>query len=198
MAGSDCEQLRSGWFAQPVNTVSCAAFLAVACWLLRRARASGDPRGLLLSGAVALTAVGVGSVAYHGPQPGWADFVHSWSVNGLALVLLLQTVSLLVGKATRGVVAAWKAASGWMAAGLIAYAAGRTGSRWCRPDTVWQMHAIWHVLIAVGVARLVAGYSYCDEKSVRQRLSRVARSCLPCSAPLRLSAWALRKKSASS
>ena len=164
MAGSDCEELRSGLFAQPVNTVSCAAFVAVACWLLTRARTSGDPRGLLLSGAVALMAVGVGSIAYHGPQPGWADLVHSWSVNGLALVLLVQT-SLLVGKATRGVVAAWKAAGGWVAAGLMAYVAGRTGSRWCRPDTIWQMHAVWHVLIAVGVARLVAGYSSAMRKA---------------------------------
>ncbi len=165
MAGSDCEQLRSGWLAQPVNAVSCAAFLAAGCWLLTRARNSGDPRGLLLSGAVALMAVGVGSAAYHGPQPGWADPLHGWSVNGLALVLVVQTVRLLMGKANRGVLAAWKAASGWMAAGLIAYAAGRTGSRWCRPDTVWQMHAVWHVLIAGGVARLVASYSSAMRKS---------------------------------
>lgn len=159
MAGSDCERLQSGWLAQPANTVSCVAFLAAGCWLLTRARTSGGPRRLLGTGAVALMAVGVGSIAYHGPQPGWADAVHGWSVNGLVLVVIGQTVHLLVRRVTNGVGVAWKAASGWLVAGLMAYAAGRTGSRWCRPDSLWQLHALWHVLIAGGVARLVAGYS---------------------------------------
>lgn len=167
MAASDCERLRSGWLVQPANAVSCAAFFAAGSWLLIRAKNSGDPhsRRLLLIGTVALMAVGVGSVAYHGPQPRWADPAHSWSVNALALVVVVQAASLLVGKATKGLLAAWKSASGWMLAGLIAYAAGRTGSRWCRPDTLWQWHAVWHVFIATGVARLMAGYSSAMKKA---------------------------------
>lgn len=159
MAGSDCEQLRSGWLAQPANTVSCAAFLAVACWLLVRAGTSGDHRGVLLSGAGALAAVGVGSIVYHGPQPEWADPVHSGSVIGLAALLICQTVLRLAGRSRRVVVAAWRAGGGWLAAGLIAYVLGRTGSPWCRPDTLWQPHAVWHVFIAVGLGRLVQGYA---------------------------------------
>ena len=158
LAGSDCERLRSGWLAQPANTLSCAAFLAVGCWLLVRRR-DGDHFAVLISGAVAVIAGGVGSIVYHGPQPDWADAVHSSSVLGLAVVLIAQTIYLVGRGSSRAVVPAWKAASGWMAAGLLAYALGRTRSSWCRPDTLLQAHAAWHVLVAVGVSRLVAGYS---------------------------------------
>ena len=164
MAGSDCERLGSGWLVQPANAVSCVAFLAAGCWLLMTARNGDGPRSLLLSGAVALMAVGVGSIAYHGPQPGWGDPLHSWSVNGLVIVVVGQTVYLLLGAAFKSVGAVWKAAGGWMVAGLIAYTAGRTGSRWCRPDSLWQWHAVWHVFIAGGVARLVVGYSSAMQK----------------------------------
>ncbi len=40
-------------------------------------------------------------------------------------------------------------------ASLACYAAGRTGSRWCRPDSVLQPHAAWHVL-AAATSTLVA------------------------------------------
>ena len=30
--------------------------------------------------------------------------------------------------------------------GLVAYAAGRSGSPLCRPDSLWQYHGAWHVL----------------------------------------------------
>lgn len=43
-------------------------------------------------------------------------------------------------------------ADGALAAGLAAYAAGRTGSRLCRPDSLLQGHALWHVCSAVAVA----------------------------------------------
>ena len=35
-----------------------------------------------------------------------------------------------------------------MAAGLLAQAFGRTGGPWCRPDSLLQPHALWHVLTA--------------------------------------------------
>lgn len=36
----------------------------------------------------------------------------------------------------------------FLGAGGVAYATGRTGSRWCRPDSRLQAHAAWHVLAA--------------------------------------------------
>ena len=35
-----------------------------------------------------------------------------------------------------------------LAAGLVAQALGRTGGPWCRPDSLLQPHALWHVLTA--------------------------------------------------
>lgn len=43
-------------------------------------------------------------------------------------------------------------ADGSLAVGLAAYLAGRTGSRLCRPDSLLQAHALWHVCSAVAVA----------------------------------------------
>jgi len=158
LAGSDCEWIGQGWLAQPANAVSSAAFLVVGCWLLVRARKSRNP-GVLLSSAAAMIAVGVGSIAYHGPQPDWAGLVHSWSVFGLAAALVLQTFGLLARQASRlVVVAAWRSAGGWMALGVAAYIAGRTGSPVCHPTSLWQLHAAWHVASAVAVGRVVWAY----------------------------------------
>ncbi|MGH9011666.1 MAG: hypothetical protein ACRDYF_17745, partial [Acidimicrobiia bacterium] len=87
MAESDCEQLRSGWLAQPANALSSAAFAVVGCWMLWRSRGSRARRGSLLVGSLAMVGTGIGSFAYHGPQPSWAHLVHDGST--LALVALI-------------------------------------------------------------------------------------------------------------
>ncbi|MCA1845327.1 MAG: ceramidase [Actinobacteria bacterium] len=66
MGGSDCEQIGSGWLAQPVNALSSLVYVAVGVWLLWRSRAPGVRRGPLVAGGAALLAVGVGGVAFHG------------------------------------------------------------------------------------------------------------------------------------
>jgi hypothetical protein len=39
-----------------------------------------------------------------------------------------------------------------LAAGSAAYLAGRTGGPLCRPDSLLQPHALWHLLTAVAMA----------------------------------------------
>src|SRR5207248_2965547 len=95
LGGSDCEQIRSGWLAQPANAVSSLAYGAVGAWLLRRPPAPAGRRPALLAGGGALIGVGVGSFAYHGPQPGWAPLAHDGSVLGLAAVMIADNVGLL-------------------------------------------------------------------------------------------------------
>ena len=51
-----------------------------------------------------------------------------------------------------------------IAIGGIAFLLGRTGSPLCRPDSLFQWHALWHVLVAVA---LVA-YAYAI--SIRERV----------------------------
>lgn len=158
LAESDCEQLRAGWLAQPANTVSTLAFAVVGAWLLLGSRWVSAGRGTLIAGGVAMVGAGVGSLAYHGPQPGWAHLVHDGSALALAGLLAGRTVRLLVMPGTRRVVlAAWRSAAPWIALAGLAYVAGRSGSPLCRPASIWQPHAAWHILSAVAIGAVLRG-----------------------------------------
>jgi hypothetical protein len=68
LASSDCEALREGWITQPANTISSLAYVGVGVGLVHEARhRPPDQRRAACTAAVALAAVGLGSVAYHGP-----------------------------------------------------------------------------------------------------------------------------------
>ena len=160
MGGTDCERIGAGWLAQPANAVSSLAYVAVAGWLLRDARRPENDRIVLVSSAAALAAVGAGSLAYHGLQPDWAPLLHDGSILGLGAVLFGVTARSLILRKSLGELRRWRAAGAWAAAGLVCYAAGRTGSRICRPESVLQFHGIWHGLsaVALGAAvRIVSG-----------------------------------------
>src|SRR5688500_15431724 len=150
LAGSDCEQLRSGWLAQPANAISSLAFAAVGVWLVTRSGRAGVDRRLLVSAGAAMIGVGLASFGYHGPQPVGAALVHDASIAALGLVLVARNIQLLA-RSRRVVWAAWRRAAPWMVPALAAYAAGRTGAPLCHPARVWQFHAAWHVLSAVGL-----------------------------------------------
>jgi hypothetical protein len=155
LGGTDCEHIGAGWLAQPANAVSSLAYVAVGGWLLHRAAGRHLDRLLLLAGGAALAVAGLASLAYHGPQPAWAGPVHDWSIGGLALALVgLPVWRLAQANRRRAAFEArrwWVAGACWAAA-LAAYVGGRTGSPLCRPESLWQFHAAWHVLSALGLA----------------------------------------------
>ncbi len=158
LAESDCEHLRAGWLAQPANAVSTLAFAVVGAWLLLRSRRVGAGRGALIAGGVAMVGTAAGSLAYHGPQPGWAHLVHDGSALALAGLLAGRTVRLLVMPGTRRMVlAAWRSATPWIALAGFAYLAGSSGSPLCRPASTWQPHAAWHILSAVAIGAILRG-----------------------------------------
>ncbi|HWC11457.1 MAG TPA: hypothetical protein VG455_09565, partial [Acidimicrobiales bacterium] len=95
LAGSDCERLSGGWWAQPANATSSAAYVVVGVWLLHRAVTSPASRALFAAAGFGLVAVGLGSVAYHGPQPAWARAAHDGSIVALLAVLVVRNVWLL-------------------------------------------------------------------------------------------------------
>ena len=137
LGASDCEALRDGWLAQPVNTLSSVAYVVAGAYVLRR----GGPR----LPALALAAVGVGSVLYHGPMTPGAGLAHDGSIVALA-----ATVPL-----------AWRRRSLRWPSGAAVIAGGaavavnlltRTGAPLCRPDSLLQGHAAWHVLTAGAIA----------------------------------------------
>ena len=161
MAESDCEQLRTGWLAQPANALSSVAFAVVGSWVLWRSRGAGARRGFLVVGGLAMIGTSVGSVAYHGPQPVWAHVVHDASTLALVALIAGATMWHVIRAATRPLALnAWKAAAPWAVLAVAAYVAGRSGSPLCRPISIWQPHAAWHVLGALGLgtaAKLVSG-----------------------------------------
>lgn len=140
---SDCERIVVGAaLAQPVLALTSLAYVAagmtVLSWAIRvRAPLAG-------AAGVALVAVGAGSFAYHGPQPSWAKFAHDWPIVAVAAVYTAG----LAQSGRRQRWSAWAAPAGIFALGLAAYAAGRSGSPLCRPDSLWQYHGAWHVLSA--------------------------------------------------
>ena len=137
LGGSDCEALRDGWLAQPVNTLSSVAYVVAGAYVLRR----GGPR----VPALALATVGVGSVLYHGPMPPGAELVHDGSIIALAVTVPLAwrrrslrwppTAALIAG-----------------AAAIVVNVLTRTGAPLCRPESLLQGHAAWHVLTAIAIA----------------------------------------------
>jgi hypothetical protein len=151
---SDCERIAGGALAQPVLAITSLAYVAagifVLCWATRlRAPLAG-------AAGVALVAVGVGSFVYHGPQPSWAEVAHDWPIVAVGAVYAAG----LARSGRRQWRSAWAvAAAGIFALGLAAYAAGRSGSPLCRPDSLWQYHGAWHVLSAAAAgcaARVMA------------------------------------------
>jgi hypothetical protein len=89
-AAVDCEQILDGWWGQPVNTATCIGFLIGGIVIWRR--------GVDRVAALLITAIGVGSIAFHGPMPPWGEFVHDvtivWALTWVILVELgLQRLS---------------------------------------------------------------------------------------------------------
>ena len=149
---TDCERIRSGRIAQPVNTATSLGLVAAGgaiATVVRRKSGGRDAEVLAYGALVALT--GLGSVAFHGPQPRGARVMHDAPIAAvLALTAITPAVRRLRGltavpgwSGRRGVaLAAIAAAAG------AAYAGGRTAAPTCRPDSVLQLHGAWHLLTA--------------------------------------------------
>jgi hypothetical protein len=145
LAAGDCERLHDGLIAQPVNTASALAYVAVGAWLLRR-------RQPVLGLAVA--AAGVGSVDYHGPGSPAAHLLHDGGLYAVVGAIAWTELARQVGRARvaprrPGVYLVALAAT---AAGAACWWAGRTAGPWCDPDSLLQGHAAWHLLTAFALA----------------------------------------------
>lgn len=145
---SDCERVRSGVLAQPVNAITSMAYPAAAAGVVVPAlRSGGFHRLALMAYAASLAAVGVGSLAYHGPQPPWARRIHDRSITAALAGTLLVAATARPPKPKQALRQAGPLAA-LTALAAVAYRAGRTPSRWCDPDSRVQLHGLWHLLSA--------------------------------------------------
>jgi hypothetical protein len=145
---SDCERVGQGVLMQPINALTSLAFVPAGLLTAVAARrTTGRLRRRLAAYAAALVGVGVGSFAYHGPQPVWAGRAHDGSIV-LALACALLVHSGVDSRRNRMWRGGGRVSAALIAAAVPAYVAGRTGSPLCGPDSPIQLHGAWHVLTA--------------------------------------------------
>lgn len=154
LGSTDCERIRPGCIAQPVNTVTSLAFVAAAGVAVEAARRRGpERRAEILAYSTLLALVGAGSVAFHGPQPYGAKWMHDLPIVGL--VTLAAATPLARRARGRTALPGWNPRRGVGlavigAASAAAWTGGRTSAPTCRPDSVMQLHGVWHLLAAAG------------------------------------------------
>jgi hypothetical protein len=117
LGAGDCERLRDGLVAQPVNTASALAYLLAAAWIARQgAGREAAPRREALAFGLAVAAAGVGSVDFHGPGSPAARFLHDAGLCAAVSFVAVHDLARLAG-ARRLAVPAWAATAG--AGGLL-------------------------------------------------------------------------------
>jgi hypothetical protein len=156
LGAGDCERLHDGLIAQPVNTASALALVAVGAWLAGRAlRAGPGPaRPVTVGFGLAVAAAGVGSADYHGPGSPAARLLHDGTLYAVVGFVAWHEVARRVGRARLAPRrrAAYRAALAAAAAGAACWWLGRTASPVCDPDGLLQPHAAWHLLAAAALA----------------------------------------------
>ena len=158
LGAGDCERLRPTRLVQPVNAVTSGAYcaagwvVAVRCWA-----GAGDRQPEVVLFATLLELVGVGSIAFHGPQVPGSRAAHDWPIP--ALVGVVAASPLMRRRRGRRAFPGWTRARGaWLVATAAtagaAYAAGRTRSPTCHPESPIQLHGAWHLLSAAAFVQV--------------------------------------------
>ena len=112
----DCETIRHEWLIQPVNAWSSVAFAAVGLAVMASARsATGAERANRVVFGLLLSATGIGSFLFHGPQPDSAHFLHD-------LTLLAALWFLVVVNTTRAFAANRRTAGAAFLGGAAVFA----------------------------------------------------------------------------
>lgn len=76
----DCEAIHEGWLKQPANAWSSLAFSVVGVGIAAGAvSALGRERVDRIVFGSLVFATGIGSILFHGPQPGFARFLHDFT-----------------------------------------------------------------------------------------------------------------------
>ncbi len=100
--------------------------------------------------AIGLAAVGLGLAAIHGASDPFAGTLAAGAVFGEVTTFSGERRTRRSDGPRRGAFAR-KVGLAAIALGGVAYLLGQTGSPLCRPDSWFQWHALWHVLVAVAL-----------------------------------------------
>lgn len=147
----------SGW-CHDVAAIAVPVFVAVdGLGGLRR----WNDRTIARVGLTATAVTGAGVLARPVTNPAMLTAV---AAAVLAEAALARRPAGRAGRRARVVVVAA------LAAGSTAYLLGRTGGPLCRPDSLLQPHALWHLLTAVAMA------AWATDRSARLPVDRVANA----------------------
>ena len=95
IGASDCEEIRDGLLTQPVNALSSLAYVAIAVAVVALSARLPLRRGPSYVFAVCLAAVGLGSVAFHGPQPSGSRLMHDLPIVATLLFMVLHDLKII-------------------------------------------------------------------------------------------------------
>ncbi|MGI9644410.1 MAG: ceramidase domain-containing protein [Ilumatobacteraceae bacterium] len=185
---TDCEELGAGSLVQPVNAITSFAYVVVGVVVAVVAIRRDRQRTESLVFAVLLAAIGLGSVAFHGPQPTGARLMHDLPILLTALFMLVHDLRLLRPGLTRWafpaaavvatVLAAVSADAGVAATGVVLVAVGlvevvvyRRRLRPIQPGRQRRWAIAIAVIVAVGGASWLLGRTdspVCDPDGVFQ------------------------------
>jgi hypothetical protein len=98
LGSTDCERLGDGFLAQPVNAVTSLAYVVVAVVIVASGRRRGAPGATTLVPAALLAAIGIGSLAFHGPQPTGSQLLHDLPILLLAVFVAVSVGARIVGE----------------------------------------------------------------------------------------------------
>lgn len=138
---TDCEELGDGWLVQPVNALTSLAYVGVGIAIAVVAVRRLDRPLHSLVYAAAVAAIGMGSVAFHGPQPAGSRVMHDLPILIAAVFILCDDLALLLPR--------FGSILGAFAVGSVA----ATGLTVASPDA--GAVAIGIVLVAVAGAEIV-------------------------------------------
>lgn len=137
-AGSDCEVLSTGWFREPVASLSSLAIVAAGWWAAIRRPIAGS----------AVLLAGITSLAAHSTAHPTAR-----ALDGIVATLAFVTVLVsLVRSRPAPVQLVAGVLVGCLA--VVAWVLTRTDATLCEAVGPWG-HAVWHVLVALGLILVV-------------------------------------------
>jgi len=128
---SDCEELGSGALVQPINALTSFAYVGVGLAIALLARRRSDHPVDSYVYAVCVAAIGLGSVAFHGPQPVGSRIMHdlpilitvvfiaAWNLRVLVPTFRAVLPSFAIGAVLATVLSIVSIDAGTVAIGLV-------------------------------------------------------------------------------
>ncbi|MGZ5213142.1 MAG: hypothetical protein ACXWXM_05425 [Actinomycetota bacterium] len=158
-AGSFMRHGPNPWWAQWAHDVAVMAvllFIAIHAFGRRR---GWRPTVEIGAYAIGLATIGLGLAVIHGASDPFAGTLVAGAVIGEVAAVSSDRRPSPSAAPQSGAIASGVGLAA-IALGGVAFLLGQTGSPLCRPDSLFQWHALWHVLVAISLAAYAYALSF--------------------------------------